>query len=122
MPFNEKRKLKQAGAPNKEAPRKIWTNYGELLLFVKRGVNGSKFGPLFREVFESEDRGYRANWHACAAVDTFDGIDVEHRFGFVRGLVFARMDTVNGAHIHTGSILGVYTGFGNHVSHSESPW
>src|SRR5690242_17809120 len=50
---------------------------GALTSEVRR-VLGSEARPLLRQIVEGEDRRYRANRHAGAAVDAFYGIDVEH--------------------------------------------
>src|SRR5271156_5922066 len=73
--------------------------------------------PLFREIFEGEDGGYGADGDAGAAVDAFDGIDVQPRFGVVAGFVFAGVDAVYGAHVHAGGIFCADAGLGDYVSH-----
>src|SRR5271168_42105 len=81
------------------------------------GVDWGVAGPLFRQVFEGEDGGYGADGDAGAAVDAFDGIDVELLFGVVAGLVFARVDAVHRADVDAGGIFCADARLGDYVSH-----
>src|SRR5215471_14282762 len=92
-----------------------------LLLGVPVGVNGSEVLPLFRKIFEGKNGGYRANRDASAAIDTFDGIDIEHRFALMIGFVLARVDAVHRTNVNARRVLGVDARFGNHISHATSP-
>ncbi len=55
--------------------------------------------PLFREIFEGENSGHRANGYAGSAIDAFGRVDVELRLGLEGRFVLARMDAVHGADI-----------------------
>src|SRR5271170_3285792 len=96
-------------ASSRRTPKLFW---GEVV-----GVDGGVAGPLFRQVFEGEDGGYRADGDAGAAVDAFDGIDVELLFGVVAGLVFARVDAVHRADVDAGGIFCADARLGDYVSH-----
>jgi len=101
--------------------RKERAEFRELLLVVPIGVHGGKLLPFFREILEGKDSGNGANRDASATVNAFHGIDVQHGFGLISRLVFARMDAIDRANINTGGILCVDARFGNYVSHSRSP-
>jgi hypothetical protein len=116
------------GAANNAAPAKnrvqrtarLWWSL-LLLLFVPIGVNRGELLPFFRQIFQSEDGGHRTNWDACAAIDALNRADVQHGLVLESRFVLAWMDAVHGTDINTGSVFGVDAGFGNHVSHSQSP-
>src|SRR5260370_38235991 len=103
----------------------MWSATGRcahmLFLVVPVGIHGSKLLPLFGKIFEGKDSSHGTNRDASAAIDAFDGIDVQHRFALIGRFVFARVDAVHGADVNTGSVLGVDARFGNHVSHTQSP-
>src|SRR5258708_18189964 len=94
----------------------------QLLLRVPVSVDGCEALPLLRQVFEGEDGGYRANRDASAAIDAFRWINEELLLAFKLGLVLAGMDAVDRADIHAGGIFRADTRFGDHVSHSTSPF
>src|SRR5215831_1752829 len=104
--------------------RAVWKpSYGRfrLLLGVPIGVRGGKRLPFFRQIFHRENCGDRANRHACTAINAFRWIDVKLSHAFVFWLVFAGVDAVHRAHVHTGGVLGADARFGDYVSHSASP-
>src|SRR5262249_49491913 len=72
-------------------------------------VDGIGFDEIFlmrrRGVDAFVDCGDRTRRAACAAVDAFLGMDIEHRRLREFGLVFPWMDTVDGADIYAGSIF-----------------
>jgi hypothetical protein len=81
------------------------------------GVDLSVLLPLVREIIESENGRYGADWNASAAIDTFHRIYVKLRGGLKFRLVFFGMDAVYGTRIHTRSVFGADTGLGNYISH-----
>src|SRR5581483_4245976 len=88
------------------------------LFLVVLGILFREMLPFFRQVIQGEDSRDRADRHAGTAVDAFHGIDVEHRdIGIIR-LVLARMNAINGTHIHACRIFGVDAWFRNNVRHS----
>jgi hypothetical protein len=84
-----------------------------------RGVFLGEALPLLRQVVEGEDCGDGANGNASAAVDTFDGVDVELFSVVELALIFFGVDAVNGACIHTCCVFGADAGFCDNVSHSD---
>ena len=81
------------------------------------GVLLGEMGPLLRQVVLGEDGRDRTNRNASAAVDAFDRVD-EELIGFgVTGLIFLRVDAVDGTGVYTGGVLGADTGFCNNVCH-----
>ena len=42
----------------------------------------------------------------CAAVDTFDGVDIEHLFGLKPVVILLRMDTIDRARVHASRVFG----------------
>src|SRR5256885_14399338 len=103
--------------PNSEDAR----TFNQLLLRVPIRVDRRIALPLFRQVFQRENRGHRADRHARAAIDAFRGIDVQLLLGFMLRLVLAGVDAIHRAHIHAGGVLGADARFGDDVSHANSP-
>jgi hypothetical protein len=93
----------------------------DLLDCKKIGVNGRVALPLFGQVLKSENRRDRADRDARAAIDAFDGIDIELRNAIEAGFVLARVDAVYGAYVHARGILCARAWFGDYISHSKSP-
>src|SRR3981081_110211 len=93
-----------------------------LLLGVPVSVDWRIALPLFRQVLKGENGGYRTNWDAGATINAFRRINVELLLVFKLRLVLAGVDAVYGADVHAGAILGADARFGNHVSHSTSPF
>ena len=76
-----------------------------------------ELAPLFRKIVEREDRGDRTYRNAGAAVDAFDGVDVEHLgIGELRLILF-RMNAIDGAGVHARRIFGTDARFRNDVCH-----
>src|SRR5580704_1953441 len=92
------------------------------LFFVPIGVNRREARPLFGQIFERKNRRYRANRHAGAAINTFDGADIELLFSLEGRFVLARVDAVYRTDIHAGRILGSDTRLSDYVGHCVSPW
>src|SRR5216684_7548721 len=91
------------------------------LFCVPIGVDRGEAIPLFREIFERENSGYRANGYAGATINAFGRVDVELRFRLESRFVLAGMDAVHRAHIHASSVFCADAGLGNHVGHQRSP-
>ena len=82
-----------------------------------RGILLCKVRPLFRQIIDGKDRRNRAGRHACATVNTLNGIDEELiRLG-VAVFVLLGVDAIDGTGVHAGGVLGADTGFCNHVCH-----
>ena len=90
---------------------------GRLFLVVPVRVHGRELLPLFGKIFEGKDSSHGTNRDASAAIDAFDGIDVQHRFALEFLSVLFRVDTVHRAGVHTRSVLGANAWFRNYVSH-----
>src|SRR5699024_9977531 len=80
-------------------------------LFEVRRVPGLEHAPLLREVVFEEDCLNRADLGTNAAVDAFIRIDV------VNLRIIIRMDAIDRAYLHTGSILGADTWLCDNVCH-----
>src|SRR5690348_11391938 len=82
------------------------------------GVDCGVLLPFFRQVIESEDRRNWANRDACAAINAFHRIYVQLRLLAKLGLfIFARMDAINRAGIHTRSVFDSDARLCNYVCH-----
>src|SRR5580704_17183562 len=81
-----------AGRPSSSEHRQecLCHQMRRLSFLVVVGVDFGEAGPFFREIFEGEDGGYRADGNARAAVDALIGIDVELGGGFEVAFVLAR--------------------------------
>ncbi len=77
--------------------------------------------PFLRQIIEGEDRGNRTNRYTSTAVDTLDWIDVQLSFRGKIIFVLPRMNAVDRACIHAGSVFGSDTRFSNHISHKNGP-
>src|SRR5580700_11705851 len=75
--------------------------------------------PLLRQIFQSEDRGHRADRDAGAAVDTLRGINIELCDLFMLRLIFARVDAIDGTDVDAGSVFCADAGLSDYVSHSN---
>src|SRR6266481_5366675 len=79
--------------------------------------------PLLGKGVQSEDCRHGADRNTGSAVDALDRVDeelidlIEHRPAVFILCIFFRMDTVHGAGVYTGCILGPYTGFCNDIRH-----
>src|SRR5262245_8852185 len=88
------------------------------LLLIEIGIGLDVGLPLFRDFVERVNRFYRAGRHARAAIDAFIRMDVQHLGRLECGFVFARVDAIHRAHVHTRAVLGANAGLGYHVRHS----
>ena len=79
--------------------------FDEILL-----VRGGRVGAVV-------NRGHGTRWNAGAAIDALFGMNEEHGRRFELGFVFARMNAVDGAHIHTRAVLCADAGVGDDKSH-----
>src|SRR5581483_11705045 len=84
------------------------------------GVLFGVFLPLFREVVEGEDGRDGANGNAGAAIDTFDGVDVEHLLVGVGGFFFLGVDAVDRASVNARRVLGTDARFRDYIGHISS--
>src|SRR6267154_4158837 len=122
----------QSNGEREAAPRLSATC---LLIFVPlkfTAVNVTLVGlnvnvPFLRHIFLREDGRHRTDRNTGTAVNALSGIDIqvwhfiERRASIVIGAVFRRMDTIHGAHIHTGGILCSDARFGDDVGHWSPP-
>src|ERR1700740_2352344 len=90
-------------------------------LGVPIGINGREARPLLRQIFEGKNRGHRTKGNAGAAVDAFEGVDVQLRFGGEFCLILARMNAIHRANVHARGVFSADAGLGDHISHSGSP-
>ena len=85
---------------------------------MSRGIYAAAaIRPFFRQIFEREDGGHRADWNAGAAIDAFSRMDVELRFRLKIRFVLAGMDAVDRADIHASGVFCADARLGNHVGH-----
>src|SRR6266481_2798084 len=92
-----------------------------LLLGVPIGVDGGEALPLFRQVFQGKNGGYRANRNAGATIDAFRRVDIQLLFAVELRLILARVDAVDRADIHARGVFCANARLCDHVSHSTSP-
>jgi hypothetical protein len=71
---------------------------------------GGRFGAVV-------DGGDRACGHARATVDALFRMDVEHPGRFEFRFVLARVDAVDGAHVHAGAVLRIDARVGDDERH-----
>src|ERR671922_890523 len=90
-------------------------------LGVPVGVDGREAGPFLRQILESKNGGHGGKRDAGAAIDAFRRGGVQLRFRGKLRLIFARVDAIHRADIHTGGVFCADARLGNHVSHSRSP-
>jgi len=101
-----KRKTRaRSKTPNSILPAKIF------------GVPLSKGFPLFRQVVQRENGGYRADRNTSAAIDALHRVDVQHLLFGKRWRVLFRMDTIHRAGVHTSGVLSADARFCNYVCH-----
>src|SRR6266571_3054795 len=87
------------------------------LLRIPIGVYGREVLPLLREIIERENCGHGADWNTGSAVNALHRADVKLGLAFEGRLIFARMDTVDRAHIHARGVFRSDAGLSNHVGH-----
>src|SRR5215472_16797979 len=101
-------------------PESLWEKECLLpALGVPVNIDWSEAGPLFRQIFQRKNGGHRANRDARTAIDALGRMDVQLRFRSELRLIFARVDAIHRADIHTGGVFCADAGLGNHVSHSR---
>src|SRR5262249_17692121 len=61
--------------------------------------------PLLRRFVQRENGLDRTGRNAGTAVDALVRVNIKHFSRFVRSFVFARMNTVDRAHLHAGGVL-----------------
>jgi hypothetical protein len=94
------------------------TSCSALASFLKVvGIHRSEVLPLLGKVVFSEDRLDGAGRLARATVDAFIGMDIQQLHVREIVFVFARMDAVYRADIHTSCVLSPYAGFSDNVRH-----
>jgi hypothetical protein len=92
---------------------------GRLLTLEIIGVDLCEVRPLLRQIVQRENRRYGAHGDAGAAIDAFDGIDVNHVDTREIGFVLFGVDAIHRTSVDAGRILGSDTGFRNYISHSR---
>jgi hypothetical protein len=84
------------------------------------GVSLGESFPLFRQVIQRENRGYRADGNTSAAIDALNRVDVQHFLFGERRRILLRMDTIDWTSIHTSGVLGSDARLCNYVCHKVS--
>src|SRR5258706_7829701 len=84
-------------------------------------IDWCKVGPLFRQIFKSENGRHRTNRNTGTAIDALHRTNIKLRLFFEIRLVFPRVDAVHGANVHAGGVLGSDTRLSNYVRHRYSP-
>ena len=74
-------------------------------------VHGSEFGPLFREVFFSEDGIDWTGIYTETAVNTVNGVDVE------LSIVVVSVDAIHRADVYASLVLDVDAGLSDYMCH-----
>src|SRR5438132_142650 len=87
------------------------------LFLIPLGVLLGVACPFLRQIFQSENRRYRASRDAGAAVNAFIRVDVELLDTFKGRFILFGMNTVHRTDIHTGSVFCANARLGNNVSH-----
>jgi hypothetical protein len=83
--------------------------------------------PLFRQVVQYENRGYRADWNTGATIDAFHRINVELGNTVECGTtvvvvrVLLGVDAVYGTGVNAGCVFRSDAGFGNDIGHRPPP-
>jgi hypothetical protein len=83
--------------------------------------------PFLRQIVQGENCCHWTDRNTSTAVNALSRIDVqlrhfiERRSAIVIGSALCRMDTIHWADIHTGSVFGPDTGFGDDVGHVSPP-
>jgi hypothetical protein len=87
-------------------------------LAAKKGrIFRGEIRPFLWQIVHCKNRRYRTYRDACAAIDTFDRVDIDHIYGFELGVILFRMDAIYRASIHASCVFGADAGFCNYVSH-----
>src|SRR5260370_31937029 len=82
---------------------------------------------LLRQIIHHENGCHRTDRYTGAAINALSRIDIqlrhfiERRSAIVIGSALCRMDAIHRAHVHTRSIFGPDTGFGDDVGHGSPP-
>lgn len=87
------------------------------ILFEVVSIHRSEMLPLLGKVVFCEDRLDGAGWLARAAVDALVRMDIQQLRGLEGRFVFARMDAVYRADVHTSRVFGPYAGFSDNIRH-----
>src|SRR6266446_131682 len=83
--------------------------------------------PLLRQIIHYENGCHWTDRYTGAAINALSRVDIQlkhlikRRPAIVIGAALCRMDTIHRAHVHTGSIFGPDTGFGDDVGHGSPP-
>lgn len=83
--------------------------------------------PLLRQIIQWENCCYRTDRNTGTAINALSRIDIqlrnfiERRSAIVISSALCRMDAIHRAHVHTRSIFGSDTRFGDDVGHGSLP-
>ena len=73
--------------------------------------------PLLRKVVLREDGRNRTDRHACAAIDAFDGVDIQQLLTVKTRVVLFRVNAIHRARVDASRVFGTNAGFGDNVCH-----
>lgn len=76
-----------------------------------------KVCPFLGDIAFRINRLYRADGNACATINTFDWVDIEHRGCCEITFVLSRMNAINGASSNAGSVFDTDTRLSNDECH-----
>jgi hypothetical protein len=109
--------------PHENPARKfaVFGRAGSTLIRVPVRIDRRKVSPLFREIFQSEDRRHRANRDAGSAVNTFHGANVELRLGLKFRFILTRMNAIDWTDVDACGVFRSDTGLSDYVRHRDSP-
>src|ERR1700681_4055450 len=82
-------------------------------------VNGGEVLPFLGQVFQRENGGHRANRHASAAINALYGAYIKLGFALVGRFILARVDAIDGAHVHASGIFGANARLSYNVGHHD---
>jgi hypothetical protein len=99
----------------------VFGRSGLALIRIPVRINRRKVSPLFRQIFQSEDRRHRANRDAGAAVNTLHGANVKLRLRLKLRFIFTRMDAIDWTDIDACGVFRSDTGLSDYVRHRDSP-
>ena len=73
--------------------------------------------PLLRKIIKGKNRRHRAHRNAGAAINAFDGINIEHLFRGEFLTIFLGMNAIDRAGVHAGVVFGADARFCYDISH-----
>jgi hypothetical protein len=88
-----------------------------ILSLIVLCVQIDETGPFLGSFIEREDRLDRTRRDARTTVDALVRMNVEHLRGLERGLVFARVNAIDRAHVNACGVFGADAGLRDDVGH-----